>query len=86
MVAAHANYAICFDRLGRLDEATTAYRKLVEIDPTTGSKAKLRAMLMRTGRTDEARTELATAVAMLREMGMTFWLPEAERELAEATS
>ena len=36
----------------------------------------------RTGRLDEARAELATAVAMLREMGMAFWLPEAERELA----
>ena len=36
------------------------------------------------GRLDEARAELATAVAMLREMGMAFWLPEAERELAEA--
>jgi tetratricopeptide (TPR) repeat protein len=38
----------------------------------------------RIGRLDEARAELATAVAMLREMGMAFWLPEAERELAEA--
>ena len=36
------------------------------------------------GRLDEARAELATAVAMLREMGMAFWLPEAERELAAA--
>ena len=40
----------------------------------------------RTGRTDEARAELATAVAMLREMGMAFWLPEAERELAAVDS
>jgi len=37
----------------------------------------------RIGRLDEARAELSTAVAMLREMGMTFWLPEAEAELAE---
>jgi hypothetical protein len=29
---------------------------------------------------------LATAVAMLREMGMAFWLSEAERELAKATA
>jgi hypothetical protein len=36
------------------------------------------------GRLDDARAELATAVAM-REMGMAFWLPEAEAELAEAT-
>ncbi|HZO26554.1 MAG TPA: hypothetical protein VFH48_11270 [Chloroflexota bacterium] len=39
----------------------------------------------RTGRLDEARAELTTAVAMLREMGMTLWLPAAEGELAEAT-
>ncbi|HZO28104.1 MAG TPA: AAA family ATPase [Chloroflexota bacterium] len=38
----------------------------------------------RVGRLDEARTELATAVTMLREMGMEYWLPEAERELAGA--
>ena len=36
-------------------------------------------------RLDEARAELATAVAMLREMGMAFWLPEAEGELAGAS-
>jgi hypothetical protein len=35
------------------------------------------------GHRHEARAELATAVAMLREMEMTFWLPEAEAELAE---
>jgi hypothetical protein len=38
----------------------------------------------RTGRLDEARAELAAAVAMLREMGMALWLPEAEGELAAA--
>ena len=32
---------------------------------------------------EKARAELTTAVAMLREMGMTHWLPEAEKELAE---
>jgi tetratricopeptide (TPR) repeat protein len=36
------------------------------------------------GRLEEARSELTTAVAMLREMGMLHWLPEAERELEEA--
>jgi hypothetical protein len=39
----------------------------------------------RTGRLDEAHAELATAVAMLREMGMAFWLPEAETALAEVS-
>ena len=38
----------------------------------------------RKGRLDEARAELQPAVAMLREMGMAFWLPEAEPELAGA--
>jgi hypothetical protein len=38
----------------------------------------------RIGRPDEARAELSRAVAMLREMGMAFWQPEAETELAEA--
>ncbi len=38
----------------------------------------------RIGRVDEARAELATAISMLREMEMTFWLPEAETELAQA--
>jgi class 3 adenylate cyclase/tetratricopeptide (TPR) repeat protein len=40
----------------------------------------------RAARADEARAELATAVEMLREMGMTFWLPEAEAELAEVAT
>ncbi len=40
----------------------------------------------RAGRVDDARVELATAISMLREMGMTFWLPEAEAELAQASS
>ena len=40
----------------------------------------------RTGRHAEAGTEPATAVSMLREMGMAYWLTEAERELAEASS
>ena len=38
----------------------------------------------RIGRTNGARAELATAVAILREIGMAFWLREAERELAGA--
>jgi tetratricopeptide (TPR) repeat protein len=40
----------------------------------------------RVGRLEEAHIELSTAVAMLREMGMTFWLPEAESELAQSNA
>jgi tetratricopeptide (TPR) repeat protein len=36
------------------------------------------------GRPDEARAELSTAATMLREMGMSFWLPEAEGGLNAA--
>jgi tetratricopeptide (TPR) repeat protein len=39
----------------------------------------------RAGRLDEAREELTQAVAMLREMGMTHWLPEAESALVVLT-
>jgi hypothetical protein len=35
------------------------------------------------GRRDEARTELSTAIELYRAMAMAFWLPEAERALAE---
>ena len=38
----------------------------------------------RMARLDEARAELSAAVAMLREMGMAHWLPEAEAELDQA--
>ena len=41
-----------------------------------------RKIFRRTGRADEARTELSTTVEMLRAIEMTCWLPEAEDELA----
>ena len=37
----------------------------------------------RVGRLEEARAELATAIGMLREMGMVHWLPEAEAALSQ---
>ncbi len=40
----------------------------------------------RIGRPLEARPHLTTAVAMLREMGMSHWVSEAEAELAQAQS
>ena len=38
----------------------------------------------RTGRAHEAHIELSKAAEMLRAMEMTFWLPDAESELARA--
>jgi tetratricopeptide (TPR) repeat protein len=40
-------------------------------------------LFRRVGRFDEAHAELQTAVTMLRAVGMAFWLPETEGELAE---
>jgi tetratricopeptide (TPR) repeat protein len=37
----------------------------------------------RTGRPEQARTALSTAIALYRDMGMTFWLPQAEAVLAQ---
>jgi hypothetical protein len=36
-----------------------------------------------TGQQAQARTELATAIAMYQSMEMTFWLPAAEAALAQ---
>jgi hypothetical protein len=38
------------------------------------------------GRLGEAQAELSVAVELLRSMGMTFWLPQAEAELAHAAA
>jgi uncharacterized protein HemY len=37
----------------------------------------------KTGRLEQARAALATAIALYRAMEMTFWLPQAEASLAE---
>jgi Flp pilus assembly protein TadD len=36
------------------------------------------------GRREQARVELATAINLYRAMEMAFWLPQAERALAQA--
>jgi hypothetical protein len=38
----------------------------------------------KTGRQEQARADLATAIELYRAMEMTFWLPQAEAALAEA--
>jgi hypothetical protein len=37
----------------------------------------------KTGRPQQARAELSTAIALYRAMDMTFWLPQAEAALAQ---
>jgi hypothetical protein len=39
----------------------------------------------RTGKGEQAQEHLATATAMYREMGMTYWLEKAEAELVRAS-
>jgi tetratricopeptide (TPR) repeat protein len=38
----------------------------------------------KTGQRQPARAELSTAIALYRDMGMTFWLPQAEAAVAQA--
>jgi class 3 adenylate cyclase/tetratricopeptide (TPR) repeat protein len=40
-------------------------------------------LYLKTGRREQARSELAAAIALYRAMEMTFWLPQAEAALAE---
>jgi Flp pilus assembly protein TadD len=37
----------------------------------------------KTGRLEQARTELSAAIELYRAMDMTFWLPQAEATLAQ---
>jgi class 3 adenylate cyclase/tetratricopeptide (TPR) repeat protein len=75
------------------DEAETRYRAALALAEGLGMRPLqahchlgLGELYRMVGRQDEARAELSTAITMLREMGMTFWLPEAEAELAAITS
>jgi hypothetical protein len=43
----------------------------------------LGALYAKTGRPEQARAALATAIALYRAMGMTFWLLQAEAALGE---
>src|SRR5688572_6264280 len=72
------------EEAGPRPEASAASRCCASPRPTPSSPRTGVRAGRRIGRKDEARAELAMAVAMLREMGMAAWLPEAEAELAEA--
>jgi predicted ATPase/class 3 adenylate cyclase len=43
-------------------------------------------LYLKTGRVEQARAELTTAIALYRAMEMTFWLPQAEAALAQGRS
>ena len=77
--------------LGHADQARICHGEALAVADGLGMRPLqahchlgLGKLYRRIGRNEEARAELQTAVAMLHAMGMAFWLPEAERELAEA--
>ncbi len=43
----------------------------------------LSTLYSQTGKSEQARAELSTAIDMYRDMEMTFWLPETEAKLAD---
>ena len=47
----------------------------------TEDHASLAKLYRRTGKRDQAQEHLTTATTMYREMGMTYWLEQAEVEL-----
>jgi tetratricopeptide (TPR) repeat protein len=72
------------------DEATSQFRQALSLAEELEMRPLqahchlgLGKLYRRIGRAEDARVELATAMAMLREMGMTFWLPDAEAELVQ---
>jgi tetratricopeptide (TPR) repeat protein len=74
-----------------VDEAEQRYREALTLAEELGMRPLqarchlgLGKLYRQTERTEEARAQLTSAAEMLREMGMTFWLPEAEAELAQA--
>jgi class 3 adenylate cyclase/tetratricopeptide (TPR) repeat protein len=66
----------------RYREALTTAKDLGMRPLQARCRLGLGTLYRQTGRTEAAAEHLATAVTMLREMEMTFWLPTAERELA----
>ena len=42
-----------------------------------------RDLYRRTGKREQAQEHLTTATTMYREMGMTYWLEQAEKEMTE---
>jgi len=71
-----------------LDRADEGYRKALTLAEQLGMRPLiahcdlgLSALYRRTGRHQPAQEHLTTATTMYREMGMTYWLAQAEAEL-----
>jgi class 3 adenylate cyclase/tetratricopeptide (TPR) repeat protein len=74
----------------QLEQAADYYRQALALAEALGMRPlkahchlSLGKLDVQTGRHDAARVELTAAIELYRAMEMTFWLPEAERALAE---
>ena len=75
---------------GWIDEAASHAREALALAGELGMRPLvahchlgLGTLYIKTGRQEQARTELSTAMEMYRAMEMTFWLPETEAALAQ---
>jgi hypothetical protein len=75
--------------LGDLDAAARLCREAIALSDELGMRPlvarchlDLGTLARRTGKRQGAQEHLATATAMLHEMGMRFWLEKAEAEIA----
>jgi tetratricopeptide (TPR) repeat protein len=73
-----------------VDQATAHYRQALTLAEELGMRPLvahchrgLGTLYAATGQREQARTALATAIALYRAMEMTFWLPQTEAALAQ---
>jgi Flp pilus assembly protein TadD len=73
-----------------IDQATDHYRQALALADELGMRplqahchCGLGTLYAKVGQYEQARTELSTAIALYRDMDMTFWLPQAEAALAQ---
>ena len=73
-----------------IDQAETHYQQALTLANELGMRPLqahchrgLGNLYSQTGQSEQARAALSTAIAMYRDMKMTFWLPETEAALAE---
>jgi tetratricopeptide (TPR) repeat protein len=74
----------------QIEPAEASYRQALALAEELGMRPlqahchrDLGTLYAKTGRQEQARAELSTAIEMYRAMDMTFWLPQAEAMLAQ---
>jgi tetratricopeptide (TPR) repeat protein len=74
-----------------VEQAESYYRQALALAEELGMRPLqahchlgLGTLYVKTGKREQARTELATAIELYRDMDMAFWLPQAEAALVQA--